>query len=93
MSSRLPSVVLTFSWGNLYFFCSELVCLDFDDNNIQILINYVRTIRWLVDLESKKSTIKFYTDIVNSAIFGTPVSYLQKYPDIDNYSTIVNAED
>ena len=36
---------------------------------------------------------EFYTDAVNSAVFNTPVSYLQKYEQIEDYQIIVDSEE
>ena len=36
---------------------------------------------------------QFYTDIVNSAAFDTPVAFLEKYGDIDNYGVVVESEE
>jgi hypothetical protein len=36
---------------------------------------------------------QFYTDAVNAAVFGTPVSYLAKYDKIEDYGVIVETED
>ena len=35
---------------------------------------------------------QFYTDVVNAVAFSTPVSYLSKYGDIENYETVVETE-
>lgn len=37
--------------------------------------------------------MQFYTDVINAAVFDTPVAYLQKYSQIQDYAIIIKTED
>jgi len=37
--------------------------------------------------------MQFYTDIVDSAVFNTPVSFLHRYPNIQDYAAVIDTQD
>jgi hypothetical protein len=51
--------------------------LDGDEDQLQTVYIYI---------------IQFYTDAINSVVFGTPVPYLTKYPQVQHYAVIIETE-